>query len=799
VKIAIRNLKRNRVYSLINIFGLSIGIAAVILIFLFIQDELSFDKFHKKSDKIYRLFTNFHNPGGSVNWKNRSVVIPHGPVMKDFFPEVIECVRTYPRSYTIKCGDFIENQQILLADEGFFEMFSFPLISGNPENVLTYPNSLILSESYAFRYFGSDDPVGKTITLISGEYSNDFTVTGVAEDTPSNSTIKYTMLIPFECMRFFGNARRLERWQSWSSAMQTYIEVRDENSLTGILNRYPAFARQYYTATFDGMRDIVFEGVESSKDPMSFGLQKMKNIRLDPQINGYPDLTKIYILSGIALGILIIACINFITQSLGLAAKRFTEVGIRKVVGARKVQLVRQFLTESVIIVFLAAAAGFIIAAFALPVFNEISEKSLVISNLFSISNCLLIISLMILIGICAGSYPAFILSNLKPVTILKGKLRLGGKNRLTQILVTAQFVCSVFFIISTIILGKQIDYMINTNLGYEKENILIIQTQLNNRDSNENLYNLFKSRVEMYPGITNITGASSAFSMSNNVDIIQQNEKRYDTKVVQIKYDYFKTLGIDFSEGRDFSENFSTDTSGVVVNETLINRFGIENPVGKPLEGYRIPLNIIGVIKDIHYRSLRSEILPTIYFINPRQGINFIILKISENQVSSTLELLSSTWKELQPDRPFLYSFLDKEVEYQYASDKKWKSVLQYSTIFAIMIACMGIFGLISISINEKVKEICIRKIHGAKIIGLIALLSKESLKLILIANIIAWPIVWYSMNKWLENFAYKLDLPLYVFIWAALLTICLVFVSISYQTIKAARANPVDSLRYE
>jgi len=734
-----------------------------------------------------------------LNWNNQSVVIPHGPVMRDFFPEIVHCVRTYPRPYTVKCGNVIENHQILLADKDFFEMFSFPLIAGSPEDVLAHPYSLVLSETFAGKYFGSDNPVGKTLTLISGEYISEFVVTGVVADAPANSSIQYTMIIPFESMRLFGRAVILDRWQSWHGRMQTYVEVKDENSYASIMDRYPVFAEQYYSATFDRMRDMVFEGVKSDKNPMSFGLQEFENIRLDPQINGYPDLTKIYVLSGIALGILIIACINFITQSLGLAAKRFTEVGVRKVVGARKIQLIRQFTIESVVVVIIAAVTGFMMVIIVLPVFNHITEKSLVIENLFSVSSCLLIIVLLFIIGICGGSYPAFLMSGLKPVHIFKGRLRLSGTNKLTQILVTIQFVCSIFLIIATMILSKQIDYMMNTDLGYDKENILIIQMQLKNSKANEKLFDLFNERTKMHPGILNITGASSALTRSNNIDIVVKDGKRYDTKIVRIKYNYFETLGIDFSEGRDFSEHISTDISGVVVNELLVKRLGIENPVGKPLDGYRIPLNIIGVIQDIHPQSFRTVVIPTIYFINPNQSIRYIIVRVAEGRIPATIKFLKSTWEELQPERPFLYSFLDEDIENQYASEKRWKSILQYSTVFALLIACLGIFGLISIRINEKVKEVCIRKIHGARIIELIALLSKESLRLIVIANIIAWPMTWYAMNKWLENFAYRFDISFYTFWWTAVVTTCLVFVTISYKVIETAYTNPVEYLRYE
>ncbi|MCP4727727.1 MAG: FtsX-like permease family protein [bacterium] len=800
IKIALRNLKRNKIYSSINIFGLSIGIAGVVLIFLFIDDELSYDSFHKKCDRLYRLTTYGHHPDGRIKSRMDNVVIPHGSKMKEFFPEDVEyCVRTYPRSFSLKYENFIENLEIMFADKDFFRIFSFPLISGNPEYALSQPNSLVLSETYARKYFGNENPVGKTITLLLGEYSNDYTVTGIAEDAPSYSTIQYNMLIPFESMRVFGGGRSLDYWGNWRGIMQTYIELKNENSYKAIIERYPHFAKEFYAATFERMRSSYFNGIESKRDPFSFGLQKMEDIRLDPRLKGYPDLTNIYILSGIASGILLIACINFVTQSLGLATRRCVEVGMRKVVGAKKHQLIRQFLTESVIITFSAAVFGIVFAILAIPVFNELSEKSLFIGSIFSLPGCILFLSLMFLSGICAGSYPALVISKFKPVEIFRGRFRLGGKNIITKTLVISQFVCSIFLIISTIIMGRQIGYMLNSDPGFDRSNILIIGTQLRDMEANDKFYNAYKDRIKQYPEILNITGASSAVSDNISYGDLRHEGRKVFTRMERIGYDYFETLGIEITQGRDFSESLPTDVSGVIVNESLIKEFGIEDPVGKPLEGYRVPLNIIGVIKDVYSRKLRFSITPEIYYIKPSRSINYIIVKLSDDQLPASLDFLSSTWKELQPDKPFVYSFLDEDMENQYASEKKWKSIVQYSTFLAVLIACMGVFGLISITINSRIKEVSIRKIHGAKIKGLIALLSGESIKQVLVANVVAWPAVWFAMNKWLENYAYRIDISISIFIYAASLIVLLVFITISYQVIQAARANPVDSLRYE
>ncbi len=799
LKIAIRSLIKNKFYSFINILGLSIGIAGVILIFLFIVDEASFDRFHLKSDRLYRLTTNVHHPDGSVNWNMGIVVFPHGPEMEEFFPDVLDCVRTYQTQLTMKYENSIENLDVLLVDPDFFTMFSFPLIAGSSEHVLDQPNSIILSETYARKYFGNSDPVGEIITLISGEFKNDFIVTGITKDAPPNSTIQYNILIPIESMRSFGMERRLELWMGWHGKMQTYVELKDKNSYSRIIERYDEFGKKFYSSTFDRMRRSLFDDKESKSEPLSFDLQRMSDIHLDRYIDGSPDLTNIYILSGIALGIMLIACINFITQSLGLASRRGLEVGMRKVVGARKHQLVRQFLTESVVITLSAAIFGILFSLLAIPVFNELSEKSLTTNGVLSFPGLIFIFSLLVVTGIVAGSYPAFIISKFRPIEIFRGRLSLTGRNIITKVLVIAQFACSVFLIISTIILGRQIDFMIHTNPGFDRQNIIIIRTQVNNFQAGEAFYDTYKERISQFSGVLSITGANSAFELSNLYNDVKTEEKNIFTKTVRTKFDYFKTLGIEVSEGRDFSRKFPSDKSGVIVNEAMVRELGLEDPVGKQLEGFFLKLNIIGVIKDFFTENMRGDIPPTLYYLNPVHNINFVIVRISEEKISESLDFMKKSWEELQPDKPFTYSFLDEEVAKSYSNEQKWKGIVQYSTGFAVLIACLGVFGMISITIDSRIREVSIRKIHGAKINGLIMLLSGESIKLVLAANIMAWPAVWYTMNRWLENYAYRIDISISIFLYAALTVMILVFLTISYQVIQAARANPVDMLRYE
>ncbi len=785
LKIALRNFEKNKAISIINVFGLSIGITFSILVYLFIIDELSYDKFHKNADNIYRLIKNHHNPDGSIRGRSGEVVIPHGPAMEEYFTEVKNYSRVYPYEFTLKYKDSLENEKVTLVDKGFFEIFSFPLITGNGSTVLSELNSIVLSESYARKFFGSKNPIGETFTLILGDISNDFVVTGVAKDPPPNSTISFNALIKFENLKVFGQEERLSRWRGWSSSMQTYIEVENENSYDTIMHRYQAFANQYY-------------GTVDSQKQITFGLQNLKNIHLDPHPKGSADLTNIYILTSIVLMVLFIAIINFITLSVSSASQRSLEIGIRKVLGAEKKQLFRQFLGEFCFIAGTAMVLGIILSYLFLPAFNQLVDKSLSLKSLISFYNFSFLLMLTIIVGIGSGSYPALAISGFNPVEILKGKLKLKGKNIFTRSLITIQFSFSIFLIISTFILGSQINYMVSKDPGFNKEGVIVIDIQERGMNASERIYGQMREHLEQQSRIISISGASSSFAKQNYYTDIEYDGKKYFTNTMRVDFDYFKTLEMEIEKGRDFSRKFSTDRLKIIVNEALVKKYGIENPIGKSIV-YKVPLEIIGVVKDAHNRVLKYEVAPAIYFLESRIRFNYILSRISNQDISSTLELIRLTWKEVQPDKPFIFSFLDEDYKGEYQNEKKWNAITKYSSFFAVLIACFGVFGLTMLNVNRKVKEIGIRKVHGASVTKIVALLSKESLKWVLFANLIAGPVAWYVMNKWLENIAYRISIsPLFFIVSAVLIFLC-VQMTVCLLTIKAATANPVDSLRYE
>ncbi len=792
---AIRHFRKQKAFSIINITGLTIGITCTILITLFIKDELSYDRFHENLDSIYRPFIRFHYPDGSVEWQGSTVHVPHGPALKEYFPEVKRCVRVFPRGFVVKLGDLIENQEIIMADAEFFEMFSFPLIQGHKAAVLSDISSIVITESYAKKYFGRKDPIGKTFTLIRGNYRNDFIVTGVAKDPPPNSTITFNLLINFESFSLFGRADTLTSWTSLWTSCKTYIELQGKASAETIEKRYPVFARKYYAARFERERNKQFKNAAENIDPFSFGLQRIKDVHLDPTASGSRNLTPFYILGGIALIILFIAGINFVTISIGNASSRFIEVGIRKVVGAQRRQLIRQYWNESMILTGFALILGVGTAYLLLPAFNRLTLKSLQISAVFSPTTLGFLIFMSIILGICVGSYPALFLSRFHPVDIIKGKMKLRGNNFFTRFLVVLQFALSIFLIISTMMLGRQINFMVNQNLGYNKDNTIIVK----NIPWSENIYDRLKNSLSNSPGIKGITGSVSLLDGSFWMDSIRYQNKSYSVFLNRIDENYFKTLEMDVLQGRNFSPELPTDRQAVIVNETLVRKLKIADPIGERIELQGNFFPIIGVVNDYHMQAKRVEIHPAIHFLDPTHNFHFMMIRFSSSEISRILAGAQSAWKELQPDRPFTYSFLDEDVEAQYVREKRWNRIVEYSSVMAVLIACLGVFGLTSVSVSRRTKEIGIRKVCGASIFSIIKLISLESAGWVLVANLIAWPAAAYAMHRWLQNFAYKIRLSPIVFLIAALSMLMVVLLTTCAQTWKAARSNPVDSLRYE
>lgn len=791
MKIAFRNIKKHKGYSFINISGIAVGLACVILLFLFIENEITYDSFHKNKDRMYKVYFSVKKTDGSLDWNQRTMLVPNAPAMKEFFSEIQYITRIKNWEFTVRYKEKLFIESITLVDRPFFEMFTFPLIQGDPQTVLNQQNSIVLTHESAKKYFGKKNPVGKTLTLIFGNYSNDFYVTGVSGKPPSNSTIKFKMAAGIECLRQFGESRYFDDWNMF--CIDNYVVLKSKELFYNVMEKFPAFENQYYSSKI--------ENWAQRREPllMSFGLQKMEDIHLDRMITGSPNVDTILILTGIALAILIIGCINFINLSISTFSLRSMEIGMRKVLGAERKQLVRQFWSESIIITVFAMTAGIIIACLLLPSFCRFSEKELHLENLLNLHNILLVLFLTVIIGVISGSYPAFVMSGFKTVTILKGKMKLGAKNYFTKFMIIVQFSLSIFLIISTIVMGEQIKYLLNKDIGFNKEGVLTIDIQERDAAAGDMVFTRFKNKLSQYDGIINISASDTPFGLPFWSSTYQKEDIKIDYYLNKVDYDIFKTMDVDIVEGRPFSKDISTDISSVVINQKFAGKLGFENPVGKQLEIFGKKLTIIGIVKDFQIGRLKNEIIPALFHMFKENTLNNIMVRISTRNLPEKIELMRKTWKNIQPDKPFSYSFLDDKIKIQYDNEKRWGAILRYSSGFAILIACMGILGLTSITINRKTKEIGIRKVLGAKFLQIIGLILKESILLVLVSNIIAWPAAYYVMSKYLEDYFHRISLGPQYFILSAVLSIIIVTGTIIYLVAKAASANPVDSLKYE
>ena len=795
LKIAWRILTKHKIYSAINIMGLAVGLAGAILTFLFVQNELSYDRFHKNTDNIYRIYTNWLAEDGSIEDTFRGVVMPMGPVVEESFPEVLSSIRLSPARVTVKTTENLYNERILMVDKNFFDVFSFPLIAGSTSSVFSQENSLVLSEEYAEKYFGNTNPIGQTLTIIRGQEMGDFLVTGVAKQPPNNSSINFNVIMDIESAnRLNFNEMWVDNWQGFG--WTNYVLLQKGTSPDSVIPKFEGFISQHFASFIEYSKNR--RGWRGEGHPISFSFQPLTRVHLDPNVSGSLNLKAIFILSGIAVIILFIACINFMNLSIGRASTRSMEVGVRKVFGANHKQLRRQFWGEFFIITGISMITGLVLTEILLPIFNRLSDRSLTLKAAFQPLNLLILLALFFFVGLVSGSYPALVMSRFRPVESLKGKMKLGGKNVLTRSLVVVQFALSVFLIIATIVMGRQINFMLTADPGYNKDGVVIISAQEPDAEASNALLQLFRDRLSQESDVVSVSAmaagigqvAAYPFKKDGREIIVYQN---------RVDYNYFKTMEIDVILGRTFSPEYPTDVGGVVVNERLLKELEITDPIGKPLEGYSHPLTIIGVVKDYINQDFRLDILPALHIIRPDWGIRSIIVRISPRNLSGTLTILEKNWNDIQPNKPFLYSFLDETFQELYDEERRWGAIVTSSSVLAILIACMGIFGLTSITVNRRTKEIGIRKVLGANVPQIIHTITKEFILLVGLANIIGWPVAYFTMRALLDNYHFRVSLGVQYFLLSGVLSLSIALITTAFLAIRAAMANPVDTLRHE
>jgi len=793
-KIAFRNLQRNKIYSFINIAGLSIGLACAMLIILYVKDEISFDRFHKNVNNIYRIVTKSKHNG--IEYKDGTTGFLQGPRFTQNIPGILSFVRVQSGAEDIKTGTEVQSQDLLYVDSGFFSVFTFPLLNGNPKTCLIEPRSIVLSEDAAKKQFGTRDAVGKVIMLKDDSGFVPYKVTAVAKRCPQNSSIKFEALVPFKESR--ENAQNNDNWFSYF--LNTFIVINPKTNLQTLENKMQQFYVADAKETFKKMNEKYGGGPDASMG--TYFLQPFTNMHMNTELPAQNGLSNAsnpmysYILSGIALFVLLIACINFVNLTVARSVKRAKEIGIRKVVGSNRKQLIFQFLGESFLLCFIAFGLALLIVQLILPVFNDLSNKALAISYLFDVKLIAGYVLLFFITGLLAGFYPALILSGYKPVETLYSRFNLTGKNYLQKSLVVLQFGLASFLIIATLTIYAQFNFLTKTDLGYDDSNIVVVKKEHIKHSEAA----LFERELLKDPNIVDVAAKNDGQWMTGaklgNDSSISFNYETVDES-------YIPELKIPLVQGRNFSKAYPSDsTNSVLVNESFVKQAKWKNPVGEIVNFFynnNEIYHVIGVVKDYHYLSLNQKIGPQLFTMKNDNPYGKFSIKIKPNTEAESLKYIQRAFKQFFPLSPYSYAFQDQQKLKDYEAEAKWRQIILFGAILTIFISCIGLFGLSVLSAEKRTKEIGIRKVLGASAATIVTILSTDFLKLVFISLIISIPLAWLAADKWLQNYPYRIAISGWLFTSGAILVIIVALATVSFQALKAAKANPVKSLRTE
>jgi putative ABC transport system permease protein len=807
LKVALRAIMRNKLSSFINIFGLALAICCSLMIFLYIQDELKYDRYHANADRIYRVTRDFLSPDGSVNLHLGHLAPPFGPLLKNDFPDFEHVVRTLQSRFLVAYQENGEEKKAFNEDNTFyaepeiFKVFTIPVVEGSPDKGLNDPYSIMLSEKTARKFFGNESAIGKPLKVGN---RLDMVVTGVFKDFPSQSHWHPDLLVSFSTLNdttIYG--RRGLETNFGNNSFGTYALVKEPFDKDKIEKQFPAFVDRHM-----GQQSA------DNNDPMPstwthLYLQKLTDIHLhsalDSEVESNGSMKNVYMMGVIGLFIILIACFNFINLSTARATKRSKEVGLRKVVGAFKTQLISQYLSESVLISLFALVLAIGFSFMAIKWLNDFTAKSLSIDPLNNWQLLTGLVFFALLIGIFAGIYPAFVISAFKPAMILKGQQGSAtGKAALRKFLVVAQFSISVVLIIATMITYQQLQFMNNRDLGYNKDQVLAVRFFGELAES----YDAFYNELLKHSSIRNVSRTSRTptgrLLDSQGTAQIQKGDSLANTDVVlkniRVDAEFFDTYEVKFVTGRNFSKEIKTDDSlAFVLNESAVKMMGVtpEEILTRDFQYGGVRGRVIGVVKDFHFESLHEPIVPVVF--HPSPFYSRVSIKIAGDKMQQGLQHIEKVWRDFIPHRPFEYTFISEQYRQLYDAEQKQGQLFTIFATLAILIACLGLFGLATFNTLQRVKEIGIRKVLGASVLNIVQLLSKEIVVLIVIANIIAWPVAWYFMDQWLDSFAYRIDINIGLYIMAAVVAVLIALITVSTQTIKAATGNPANTLRYE
>ncbi len=798
--VALRNLVRHKTYSIINIAGLAIGMACCIVILLLVRHEFSFDNFHEKGDRIYRIY--LEASFGDKDMFTSNTYGPMGQALVEDYPEVVDFTRFFYVSRSDKILVEYDGRRLFLektkyAESSFFKVFDFELVSGDPNTALNEPYTAVLTQDAAQKIFGNENPVGK---VFQRDGKTSYRVTGILKNMPKNSHLQFNMLLSITELTNDPN-HKINNWRSFD--FPTYILLDKGADSKSLEEKLPEFSKKYMDPR-----------VLAIVDNLEFFLQPLGDIHLHSshitgEMNWYEnDPAYVYGISLLAVIVLLIACFNFTNLSASRYTGRAREVGIRKIVGAKRVQLIRQFLGESVLLAFCAMALAIALVELALPALNAFFGDVLLFDYFGNWKLSLGLVGITIITGVLSGSYPAFFISAFRPVIALNGPPSSeAGKAAIRKTLVVAQFAVSVILLISTGVIIGQMQYIRDRNLGFNQENIVTIPMA---HISSHQVYESMRNKLLQNPVITGVTashvklGRKDGFSTKSFNFEGRSSEEPFSLNYLAVDYDFISVYDMELVEGRAFSREFGTDAGSgraYIVNQAVVKEIGWKQAVGKrvwqeknsPTDG-----QVIGVVKDFHFMSLHDAINPFIMFISPGE-LNQISVRIGPGDIGKTLDYLRATWGEYVPGCPFDYSFLDEHLANLYRSEEKTAKIVGVFSLLAIFVACLGLFGLISFSVQQRTKEIGIRKVLGASVPHIVVLLCREFMILFGIAILVAWPVTWYFMDKWLQDFAYRIELEPGIFILGGIIALMIALLTVSYQAFKAATANPIDALRYE
>ena len=797
-KIAFRNILRFKIYSFINIAGLAVSISACILISLWVLDELSFDKFNKNADRIYRPCISGKMNSRELN--SAAGPAPMGEALQKDLPEVESYTRIWAWSsqevIIRSAGKVYNEKHFLSVDSSFFEVFTTEFIKGNPKTALILPKTIVLTESTAHKYFGSENPIGKIINV---NKNCDYIVTGIIKNFPNESHFHFDFLASLSTIEgsrnpFWGNLN-----------CYTYILLKDGTEPSEFRKKLNSEMRMYFGPQIKAAAGFSLEQFEAAGNKYEMMLEPLTSIHfhshLSDELEANGNISYVYIFSCIAFGILLIACINFINLSTARSEKRAKEIGIRKTLGSYKLQIARQFILESILTTFIAVILSIVLVEFLLPLFNSVANKKMSINVISNIYILPLVICIAVIIGLAAGSYPAFYLSSYKPLQWIKNETKKGSsRSLLRSSLVIFQFAISIILIVSTFIIYHQMKYVQEKDLGFNKEQVIVID-KLYDTGNIES----FRNELSLNPNIVCMSGSNSIpGKRMNSNDIRLRGSSKLQFEVMShmsCDFNFQNTYHMKMVKGRFFSEEHPSDTMAVVLNESAAKVFGINKLEGKYIEvpGINYGFEVIGIIKDFNFASLHETIKPLAMFPYTKNWGEYLSVRIKPGDFKSTISFIESTWKKYAGNEELDYFFIDQHLEHLYLADIRTSKIVLIFSILAIFIACLGLLGLAAFITEQRTKEIGIRKVLGASVPEIAVLLSREFTKWVLIANILAWPLAYYLMNNWLTEFAYRINITPWVFIFSGALALIIALVTVSTNAIKAATANPVKSLMYE